>query len=81
MPRLTDVGHQILCALVFGKEEDGAGFKFTQESVDNIVTLEQQFLTGSLVPFFPTLHAYNLRPLVHLCISGASALVETGTLC
>ena len=73
---------QALCALVFGKEEDfvrGGGFEFTQELVNDIVTFNRNFLTGLvMVPFIPTLPAYFLRPLVHLCISGASVLVEPG---
>ena len=63
-------GSQALCAIVFGKEEDGAGFEFTQELVDTVAQLKS-FLTGGAVPFFPTLAAHFLRPLVHLCISGA----------
>ena len=69
-----------LCALVFGKSEDGGGFDFSQTLVDDAVAGIKEFLTGSLVPFWPTVPAYFLRPLVHLCISGASVLVEAGTL-
>ena len=60
-----------ICALVFGKLEDGGGFEFTQTLVNDVVAGFKQFLTGSVVPFWPTLPAYYLRPLVHLCISGA----------
>jgi hypothetical protein len=63
---------QILCALAFGKDEDGGGFGFTQELVDDAVTHLKSNMTGGLMPFFATLPAYFLRPLVHLCISGAS---------
>ena len=48
--------------------------------MDDTVTQLKSNMTGSLVPFVPTLPAYFLRPLVHLCISGASVLVEGGTL-
>ena len=69
-----------LCALVFGKLEDGGGFNFSQTLVDDVVAVFKEILTGSAAPFWPTLPAYYLRPLVHLCISGASVLVEAGTL-
>ena len=60
-----------VCALVFGKLEDGGGFDFSQTLVDDVVAGIKEFLTGSLVPFWPTVPPYFLRPLVHLCISGA----------
>ena len=60
-----------VCALVFGKLEDGGGFDFSQTLVNDVVTGSKEFLTGSLAPFWPTVPAYFLRPLVHLCISGA----------
>ena len=65
---------------MFGKKEDGGGFEFTQTLVDDTVKQLKELLTGSLAPFFPTLPAHFLRPLVHLCISGASALIDAGTL-
>ena len=65
---------------MFGKKEDGGGFEITQTLVDDCVAFCKEQLTGTMVPFFPTLPAYCLRPLVHLCISGASVLVEAGTL-
>ena len=72
---------QTLCALVFGKKEDGGGFEFTQPIVADTVTQLKENLTGDMVPIFPTLPVYFLRPLVHLCISGVSApIVEAGTL-
>ena len=61
-----------VCALVFGKLEDGGGFDFSQTLVDDVVAGSKEFLTGSLAAFWPTVPAYFLRPLVHLCISGAS---------
>ena len=63
---------QLVCATVFGKEEDGGGFEFTQELVDDILASAQDWLTGALVAFFPTVSSFLLRPVVHLCISGAS---------
>ena len=59
------------CALVFGKLEGGGGFDFSQTLINDITAGRREFLTGSLVAFVPTLPAYYLRPLVHLCISGA----------
>ena len=71
-----------MCALVFGKEEDAGGFEFSQELVDDFVPSLQGWLTGALAPYFPTLPAYYLRPLVHLCISGTSLLLpELTRLC
>ena len=37
--------------------------------MDDTVAQLEAYLTGSLAPLFPTLPAYFLRPLVHLCIS------------
>ena len=68
---------QILCALVFGKDEaGGAKFQFTQELVDDIVAARKDFLTGALVSLYPTIPAYDLRSLVHLCISGTACLLD-----
>ena len=62
---------------MFGKDEaDGAKFEFTQELVDEIVEGKKDVLTGALVPLFPTIPAYDLRPLVHLCISGTACLLD-----
>ena len=69
-----------MCALVYGKKEDGGGFEFTPTLVDDTAKYLRSNMTGDLVPYFPTLPAYFLRPLVHLCISGASVLVKAGTL-
>ena len=65
---------------MYGKREDGGGFEITQELVQDTVVVLQEQLTGSYVPFLPKLPAHFLRPLVHLSISGASMLVEAGTL-
>ncbi len=66
--------------MVYGKKEDGGGFEFTPTLVDDTVKYLRSHLTGGIVQFFPTLPAHFIRPLVHLCISGASVLVEAGTL-
>ena len=58
-----------VCALVFGKLEDGGGFDFSQTLVNDVVAGSKEVLTGSLAAFWPTVPAYFLRPLVHLCIS------------
>ena len=57
-----------MCA---GKEEDG-GFSFTQEMIDDILAVFKDLLTGSIAQFFPAVPGYWFRPIVHLCISGAS---------
>ena len=81
MAIITDsVGLQTLCALVFGKKEDGGGFVFTPTLVDDTVTYRKSSLTGDFAMFLPTLPAFFLRPLVYLCISGASVLGEAGRL-
>ena len=66
-----------LCALVFGKLEDGGGFDFSQTLINDITMGIREFLSGSLVPFWPTVPAYYIRPLVHLCISGALHAIVT----
>ena len=74
------IGLQILCALVFGKKEDGGGFEFTPTLVDDTVKYLRSSLTGDFALFLPTVPAYFLRPLVHLCISGTQALSPSPTL-
>ena len=65
---------QVVCALVFGKDEDAGGFEFSQELVDEAVAGHfRELLAGNMVQFTPTIAAHFLRPLVHLCISGAPA--------
>ena len=59
----------MLCALVFGKEEDAGGFQFTQDSVDLALVTFKEYLSGTIWPFFPTLEPHFFRPVVHLCIS------------
>ncbi len=72
---------QIVCALAFGKEEDGGGFEFTQDLVADIVRCQHSWLSKPImVAFYPTLPAYFLRPLVHLCISGTRSLSPSPTL-
>ena len=58
--------------MVFGKQE--SGFEFAQTILDEIVIGKQGWLTGAMVPFFPSLPPYILRPLVQLCISGTPQL-------
>ena len=65
---------QLVCATVFGKDEDGGGFEFSQELVDEVVQTQRDWLTGTWVTFYPTVSSFLLRPVVNLCISGASRL-------
>ena len=48
----------VLVALLFGKEEDSAKFGFNAESVNHVVSMLKEQLSGSLVQFFPGLSAY-----------------------
>jgi hypothetical protein len=67
----------MLCALAFGKLEaasPGAGlssaaFDFSQQIIDDIVSIHSEWLHGPLVAIIPVLTPYFLRPLVHLSIS------------
>ena len=74
------MGLQILCTLVFGKNEDGGGFEITQKLVDGAVTQLKEQLTGEVKAWLVKLPAHFLRPLVYLCISGASVFIEAGAL-
>ena len=61
----------ILCALAFGKEEAGGGFKFSQTLVDDTIGVFASWLgTETFATLFPALPTFFVRPLVHLCISG-----------
>ena len=59
----------MICAVVFGKEEEDGGFSFSQQLIDEGLDLLRNICTGTLQPFFPLLPPHFLRPLVHLCIS------------
>ena len=67
----------MLCALAFGKLEaasPGAGlssaaFDFSQQIIDDIVSIHSEWLHGQLAAVIPVLTPYFLRPLVHLSIS------------
>jgi hypothetical protein len=58
-----------VCALVFGKEEDGGGFDFSQDSIDTTVNYVLQAFSGALAPFNPLLPPHFFRIWVPLTIS------------
>jgi hypothetical protein len=58
----------MLCAVVFGKEE-GGGFDFARGTIDDILKVMRDQLSGALAPFFAVLPAHWFRPVVHLAIS------------
>ena len=58
-----------VCALVFGKEEDGGGFDFSQDSIDATVNYCLQGFSGGLAPFNPLLPPHFFRIWVPLTIS------------
>ena len=66
---------------MFGKKEGGGGFEITQGLVHDMVAAGKAVLTGALVPLYPNLPAYLLRPLVHLCISGKRSLLHNRDHC
>jgi hypothetical protein len=59
-----------VCALAFGREEEG-DFRFSQEMIEGVLTsLQTVFSDEMLLPFYPNLAPTYLRPVLHLCISG-----------
>ena len=48
----------VLVALLFGKEEDDLKFAFNADSVNDVVSMLTEQLSGSLVQFFPGLSPY-----------------------
>ena len=60
-----------VCALAFGKEEEGGGFMFSQEQVDDTVVSHLSVFSGTASSWTPQLESFFLRAIVHLCISGA----------
>ena len=61
-----------VCALAFGKEEEGGGFMFSQEQVDDTVVSHLSVFSGTASSLVRQLESFFLRAIVHLCISGAS---------
>jgi hypothetical protein len=66
----------MLCALAFGKLEaasSGVGgsavFDFSQQIIDDIVSIHSEWLHGGLAALLPVLPPYFLRPMVHLSVS------------
>ncbi len=60
-----------VCALAFGREEEGE-FRFSQEMIEGVLTsLQAVFSDERLIPFYEKLAPTYLRPVLHLCISGA----------
>ena len=58
-----------VCSLVFGKQEDGGGFEFTQEVVDSLVKGTRSYLSGDMSPICPILPNFFFQIWTHLCIS------------
>ena len=57
---------QMLCTLVFGKDESSDVFSFTQVQIDSVLVQLQAVLTGMMAAWVPSLPPYWFRPLVHL---------------
>ena len=71
-----------LCAVVFGKDEGGGPFTFSESLVHNVVAIQREWISNPLLNLVqPTLEPYYLRPLVHLCISGKRSLLHNRDHC
>ena len=57
-----------ICALLFGKEEGGGGFDFTQPMIDSLLTSQTDTFSGTLAPYFAAFLHWG-RAMQHLCIS------------
>lgn len=62
-----------------GKDK-GSGFTFTQQEVDGLLTYSQDQLSGALAPFWPSLPAHWLQPIVYL-VTGAPLPIATQPIC
>ena len=58
----------MLCAVVFGKDEEG-DFHFSQTNINSVVAVLKDCLSGALVAFFADLPGHWFLPMLHLCIS------------
>lgn len=66
----TEAQCAVVCALAFGKKEEGSDFNFTPDMVDSVVRSLYMILSDEMISsFYPTLTTQFLRPVVHLCIS------------
>ena len=61
-----------VCALAFGKEEEGADFTFSQGLIDLFVRVILSVFSGPMAPFNPTLPSFFLTAVRHLCISDSN---------
>ncbi len=59
----------VLCAFVWGKDEEDSSIDFSKELVDAVVTITRQQLTGALAAWHQTLPQGYLAPVLHLTIS------------
>ncbi len=59
-----------VCALAFGKDEEGGGFAFSQEQVDDTVCNTLSVFSGTASQWTPQLEPFFLRSVLHLAISG-----------
>eukprot|EP01043_Picozoa_sp_COSAG02_P014804 COSAG02_NODE_616_length_19505_cov_5.004998_18_plen_605_part_00 len=63
-----------VCALFFGKQEQGDGFEFSDEQVDLVLVFTKDMFDGSLAPWFQIARDW-LRPVESLCISDANKML------
>ena len=72
----------LMCALVFGKEESGGDFSFSDELIESCLVQAKSQLSGHMVEYYAVLPPHWLRPLSHLCVSdlNKTRLVRSGML-
>jgi hypothetical protein len=64
-----------ICALLFGKQEEGGAFEFTQEMIDVSVNSSVTVFSGIMAAFNPVLPSFFFRIWIQLCISDKNKLL------
>eukprot|EP01051_Picozoa_sp_SAG22_P016103 SAG22_NODE_2212_length_2831_cov_2.290996_1_plen_646_part_10 len=59
----------MICAVIFGKDEEGSDFHFSQSDINSVVVVLKDILSGALVAWFPELPGHWFLPMLHLCVS------------
>ena len=64
-----------ICAVLFGKQEDGDGFEFSDAQIDLVLVFTKDVFDGNLRQWVAIIAANWLKPVEALCISDANKML------
>jgi hypothetical protein len=65
----------MVCALAFGRNEEGSSFAFSQDLVNGTLRILNDTFSGISAGFTPVLPSFYLRCILHLCISDLNKIM------